>query len=488
MGNPRRRVGAGATSTSRLALVAVVGLSGCAASRARTFGDVIVHEGSTRPRGGAPSQLSRSRQAVAVIETDVGRGMGFVVDPNGYLITNRHVIEDADHIVSVSFPEIEPSRTYEGVSVVYTDPEHDLALLQIETDDELPYLPLATRKVVPVGRYLHETDDVLTFRRGDEGGEWLSLDRGKVDRLAVYNPVAGKGAFVGVSAPIQRGQSGGPVLDDAGRAVGVVTWIWRDKEGGFAIPIAEANRMLAERPHLDRNDEKVARAESRSRNFLTALGRGDVEGARQLTSPSFARKVRGEAVSAIMGAIESDGMPVMQGFIAAVESLVISDHLTREVAFDRLREMVSRTGTEAFRGELGVADVLPPSQVVTFFFEFGQAYFAAREFGQQEPEAALATAMQRLQTIDAARTFALADAMQTLGGTSVEIDEVELVPAAYAPRALVTLKGQRAPSADDETVAAGAAPQQIAVHMRLEWGDWYVASVGRAVVAEADED
>ncbi|MBX7082190.1 MAG: serine protease [Nannocystaceae bacterium] len=482
MGNPRRdatprQVSFVGSTPALWAVAAALTLGACASARPRAFGDVTVREGSDHPRGGGESQLSRSRRGVAVIETDVGRGMGFVIDPSGYLITNRHVIEDADHIVSVSFPDLEPSRSYEGISVVYTDPEQDLALLRIQTDDELPYVPLATRKIVPVGRYLHETDDVLTFRRGDDGGEWLSLDRGKVDRLAVYNPVAGKGAFVGVSAPIQRGQSGGPVLDDAGRAVAVVTWIWRDKEGGYAIPIAEANRMLTERPPLEDRAEQVSRAEARSRSFLKALGRGDVDGARRLTSPSFARKIRGEVVSTIMGAVEHDGLPVMQGFVAALESIVQSDHLSTEDAYGRLREMVSRTGTETFRDELGVGENLAPSQVVTFFFEFGQAYFAARSFGKEEPDAALAAAMRRLNTIDAARTFALADAMETLGGTAVEIDKVEIVPAAYAPRAIVTLRGTK--PGDD-----GGDAESISVHLRMEWGDWYVASVGRAALTE----
>ncbi|MBC8068805.1 MAG: trypsin-like peptidase domain-containing protein, partial [Deltaproteobacteria bacterium] len=196
-----------------------IAISGCASARGRTYGEVTVHEGADRPQGGNTAQLGRSREAIAVIETDVGRGMGFVIDPRGYVITNRHVIEDADHIESISFPDGEPARTYESIQVVYTDPEQDLALLRIRTDDVLPYVPLASRKVVPVGRYLEEHDVVTTFRRGDDKGDWLALDHGNVDRLAVYNAAAGPGAFVGVSSVVRRGQSGGPVLDEAGRAV-----------------------------------------------------------------------------------------------------------------------------------------------------------------------------------------------------------------------------------------------------------------------------
>jgi len=462
----------------------------CATSRSRDFGEVSVREGASHPTGGAKAQLDRSRGGIAIIETDVGRGMGFVIDPSGYLLTNRHVIEDADHVVSVVFPEIHPTRRYESIQVVYTDPEHDLALLRVTTTEPLPYVPLATRRRLPVARYLAESDPVSTYRRPQGDDRILGLDRGVIDRLAVFNPAAGPGAFLGVSAPIRRGQSGGPVLDDVGRAVGVVTWTWRNGSGGYAIPIGEAAKMLQERPVLDDGPERIARATSRSRTFLSALGRGDVEGARRITSPSFARKIRGEAVSAILAAADVDGaMPVMQGFVAAVESLVDAPATTTEQAYDRLREMVSRTGTDAFREEFGLDAGLESSQIVSFFFEFGQAYYAARSFGNEEPEAAVVAAMRRLQTIDAARTFALATALDTLGGTAVEIDTVELVPGAYAPKALVTLRSDKHGSAvHPDTPAPGevGAPEgRISLHLRMEWGDWYVAGVGRAALSDA---
>lgn len=458
-------------------LASSLGPAACASTRGRDFGEVSVREGASHPRGGGEAQVHRSRQGIAVIETDVGRGMGFVIDPSGYLITNRHVIEDADHIVSVEFPELDPPRTYESIQVVYTDPEHDLALLHVTADEPLPWVPLATRKVVPVGRYLQETDVISTFRRAGDH-EVFALDRGTVQRLAVYNEAAWPGAFVGVTAPIRRGQSGGPVLDDVGRAVGVVTWTWRESTGGFAIPISDATRMLQQRPALEGGAARLERANDRSRRFLEALGSGDVESARRLTSPSFARKVRGEALSAILGADEDGSLPVMQGFVAAVESLVGNPDTTTEAAYDRLREMVARTGTDGFREQLGLDEALASSQIVSFFYEFGQAYYAARSFGHEEPEAAVAAAMRRLQTIDAARTFALADAIDTLGGSAVEIDSVELVPGAYAPKALVTLRSDRLDDANDRDDA------RIALHLRLEWGDWYVASVGRAALSD----
>jgi hypothetical protein len=456
----------------------------------RDVGGVAIQEGADHPRGGDEAALLRSSQAIGIVETDYGRGMGFVIDERGYLITNRHVIEDADHIESVRFPQQNPPKIYESISVVYTDPDQDLALLRIHTEDELPFVPLATRKFLPIGRYVQESDPVVLFKRGDEKGKTLSADHGQVKRLAVYNPAAGPGAFVGVTSAVQRGQSGGPVLDPHGRALGIVTWTWRDRDGGFAIPIVEATRMLAERPKLDSHDDRLERAEVRGRRFLSALGQGDVEAARRLTSPSFARKLRGESVAAIMGAAEHDGMPVLQGFVAAVESIANDPKLESEAAYIQLREIVERTGTETFRDALGLHEGMARGQIISFFYEFGQAYYAARQFGKELPEKALDAALRRLRTVDAARTFALADAVDTLAGNAVEIAHVEIVPGAYAPRAIVHLRGMKPGSRPTKVGKGGAVKlddvdgenETIAVHLRLEWGDWYVASVGRATM------
>jgi S1-C subfamily serine protease len=471
--------------------IAWLGIAGAAtgcAGRVRDVGGIAIQEGTDRPRGGAEAQLARSSAAIAIVETDYGRGMGFVIDARGYLITNRHVIEDADHIESVRFPQQNPPKVYESISVVYTDPDEDLALLRIHTDDDLPFVPLATRKLLPVGRYVHEEDPIVLFKRGDDVTDPLRAEYGEVARLAVYNPAAGPGAFVGVSPAVARGQSGGPVLDRQGRALGVVTWTWRDREGGFAIPIAEATRMLTERPSLDNADDRKERAETRSRRFLTALGSGDVDSARRLTSPSFARKLRGESVAAIMGAAENDGMPVLQGFVAAIESVANDPKLETEAAYDQLREIVERTGTETFRDALGLHEGVARGQIISFFYEFGQAYYAARQYGKELPEKALDAALRRLRTVDAARTFALADAVDVLAGNAVEISHVEIVPGAYAPRAIVHLRGVKPGSRPTKVGKGGAVKleavdgdaESIAVHMRLEWGDWYVASVGRA--------
>ena len=466
-----------------LGLGLLVDAGGGCAGRPREYEGVSVIAGPGHRSMSNRDLVARVEKGIAVIETDVGRGMAFVIDPSGYLLTNRHVLEDADHIETVTFPALDPPRVYESAKIVYIDPERDLALLYVNAPDPLPRLPLAARKSVPVGRYLHEKDPVVMLRyatmdKGDTETEFSALNA-SVTTLSAVNPAAGPGSFIGVNTKVKQGQSGGPILDRFGRVVGVVTWTWKDRGGGYAIPISDATKMLDERPKLVSDDEHETRVATRSREFLAALGRGDVDDARRLTSPSHARRVREATLAEIFANFDENGMPVIQGFIAAIESLVGE---SSETQFERLREIVARTGSPEFRKELGVRDDVDQAQVMSFFLEFGQAYLIARSLGEQDPGQALETAMKRLQTVDAARTFAIADALEELAGNEIEIEAVKVGPGAYTPTAVVSLKTQRR----EPTLQArfGGKPQALTLHMKLEWGDWYVAEVGKTPLSE----
>jgi S1-C subfamily serine protease len=436
--------------------------------------------------------VARLEKGIAVIETDVGRGMAFVIDPSGFLLTNRHVLEDASHIETVTFPALEPPRVYESAQIVYIDPARDLALLHVNAPEPLPRLPLAVRKSVPVSRYINEKDPVVMLRysahdKGDTDTEFSALNA-SVTTLSAVNPAAGPGKFIGVNTKVKQGQSGGPILDRFGRVVGVVTWTWKDRGGGYAIPISDATKMLDERPKLDSDQQHETRVATRSREFLAALGRGDVDDARRLTSPSHARRVREAALAEIFENFDENGMPVIQGFLGAVESLVGKPS---DAQFERLREIVSRTGSPEFRKELGVDAGVDQAQVMSFFLELGQAYLVARSLGEQQPGEALETAMKRLQTVDAARTFALADALRELAGSEIEIAAIKVVPGAYTPTAVVSLKTQRRPSKLDAQLSSsplrgewGGKAGSLTLHMKLEWGDWYVAEVGKTPLSE----
>jgi hypothetical protein len=451
--------------------VAALALGAGCAGRGHTVKGVEIVEGSARRSLDPDALARRSAGAVGVVTTDIGRGMAFVIDPRGYLISNRHVIEDADHIEDIVFPALDPPLRFVGVEVVYIDPRQDLALLRVDTRRPLPWLPLATDRDRPPTAYLADADRVLVLARrppsrglGDAAG--LVAHVGHIDELAVENPAVGPGPYLGLSPDVRRGQSGGPVIDRFGRAVGVVTWMWKDRPGGFAIPIGHAARMLAERPVLASLADHETRAAERAAEFLAAIRGDEFEVARRITSPSHARRVRQQTVDLLLDQVPRE---LVAAYVDALEELLQTARARNEDPFADLRAVIGATGGNDLRELVGAR--LSRTQVMAFFYEFGQAYLAARTFGELDGEASAQAAVERLHSLDAARSFALAESLERLARPGLAVERVDVLSGAYAPRALVRLRD--APGAS----IAGAERDGVVLQMRWEWGDWYVADV-----------
>jgi len=451
-----------------MTLAACVAMTACAS--AREFNGVRVARGSKGRAMEAATVAQRSAGSIGVVVTDNGRGLGFVVDPAGYMLTNRHVVEDADYIEMVQFPGLDPAPEYTQVEIVYIDPVRDLALLRIASDEPLPYLRLATREKTPVSDYVSERDEVVLLSREVDPDEVDELDEdpgllvhtGRVERLEVYNAGVGRGPYLGVSARIERGQSGGPVLDRWGRAVGVVTWTWKDQKGGFAIPISEVARMIANRPKLETSSEQRSRAEDRARDYIAALGTASVDDLRRLTSPSLAREVRGETVDVLLDRVFEGAL---QGFIGTLEDLLADGARGKVDPFEAFEVVVEGTGSDASMRRLGVEDSMSSDAVVAFFYEIGSAYMAARWYGDYGQRDALMVALQQVHSLDTARNIVLAETLDQLVGLRAEVANIEVVDGFYAPQAIATVNVGRG--------------KQIRMKMKLEWGDWYVVGIDR---------
>ncbi len=459
--------------------------SGCAG--VKQYDGVKVTQGR-KARTLQPLDLAQHAAAsVGVVETDVSRGLAFVVASDGYLLTNRHVIEDADHIERIDFPALSPPRSFGSVQVVYIDPSRDLALLKVDPDKPLPALHFATNADQPMSRYLAEKDRVLLLDRVAEDGERAVDGRelevgyiahlGRVRDLRTYNEAVGPGPFFGVSNDVQRGQSGGPVLDRYGRAVGVVTWTWKHQRGGYAIPISEAVDMLATRPSLETEQGRQDRLKTRVDRFMTALYGGQVDDARRMISPTYARSVRTHTIELLAEAMAGDGQQAVFEFVKGLEEMLAeageAEAGEESRSFDRMHNWVLATGTDTFMEKLGLQGRIDRNQVVSFFFEFSQSYISSRRWGGSQPEAAIDSALLHLQTLDAARTFAFAELASTLDDRKVSIERVEMIPGVYAPQAVVTLKIK--PKVDRD--GPQDTPRRLVLQMRLEWGDWYMAQL-----------
>jgi S1-C subfamily serine protease len=168
-----------------------------------------------------------------------GSGSGFVWDAQGHVVTNNHVVEGATRaLVRLADGRAYPAR------LVGAAPEHDLAVLHIEAGSEQP-LPLA----VGISEDLQVGQGV--FAIGNPFGLDWTLTTGIVSALDRELP--GKHGtiirgLIQTDAAINPGNSGGPLLDSAGRLIGVNTAIYSPSGSsagiGFAVPVDTVNRVV----------------------------------------------------------------------------------------------------------------------------------------------------------------------------------------------------------------------------------------------------
>lgn len=430
-----------------------------------------------------PEQVAQ-RAAVSVVrvETDVGEGMGFVIDPAGYVVTSRHVVEEVGHVNAVVWPGVADGWESRSVEIAYIDPVHDLALLKVSPpSDEIRAIPLTGAgdeafDVEGTGRRVVVTAAV------DAPDLSLAAEVGAVSDLDVRNEAVGPGPYLGVTNPIVRGQSGGPVLDLRGRAVGVVTWIWKDKPGGFAIPSNRVVEMLDKRPLLNTPSENRARVEARIKAFTSAVENLGEADPRRFIAPSSARQIRSRTVGILRARLSPQGM--MQ-FAQMLDQLAAESEYDAEMALMRLNVLVTRTMTRDMLSAMGLEGVLPRQQVVTFFLEFGKAYLSGRIYGAYGREESLQVAQRRLQTLDSGRTFLMAEFLTMLEGVEPRVEELTITPGAYGPRAVARL-----------STTVGGAREPVYVQLAMEWGDWYIVDVhrrdgaprGKVASVERDDD
>ncbi len=159
-------------------------------------------------------------------------GSGFIVDKSGYILTNNHVIDDASRI-SVKLQSGEEFVA----KVIGTDEETDLAVLKIEAGRELPFIKLGNSDAAEVG------DWVLAI--GSPFGLDQTVTAGIISKTRRETPYASQfQKFIQTDAAINRGNSGGPLVDMNGDVIGINSQIATstgDYNGiGFALPSNEA--------------------------------------------------------------------------------------------------------------------------------------------------------------------------------------------------------------------------------------------------------
>jgi len=161
-----------------------------------------------------------------------GSGSGFVVTADGYILTNNHVINDAEDI-RVSLPGLD--RPLEA-EIVGTDPSTDLAVLKVEHEDPLPYLEFGDSDQLQVGDWAIAIGNPLGQLAGSMTVGIVSA-KGRSD-LRIQGGTPRYQDFIQTDAAINFGNSGGPLVDSHGHVIGVNTAINASGQNiGFAIPV-----------------------------------------------------------------------------------------------------------------------------------------------------------------------------------------------------------------------------------------------------------
>ncbi|MFO0691484.1 MAG: trypsin-like peptidase domain-containing protein [Myxococcota bacterium] len=164
-------------------------------------------------------------------------GSGVIFDRNGHVLTNEHVVARADR-VAVTLGD---GREFDA-ELVGADPNNDLAVLRILTNEPLPFTPPGESRDLMVGEPVIAIGNPFGFSNSVTTGVLSAVDRSLNAR--------GSFAFHGLlqtDAAINPGNSGGPLLNAEGELVGINAAIYGGAEGiGFAIPIDVARRVIKE--------------------------------------------------------------------------------------------------------------------------------------------------------------------------------------------------------------------------------------------------
>jgi serine protease Do len=161
-------------------------------------------------------------------------GSGFVISADGFVITNNHVIEGATKV------RVRLDGRYFDAEVKGTDPATDLALLKVDAGDGLAFLPLGDSEALRVGDYVMAIGNPLLLDHTVTVGVVSAKGRaiGLTPDVSFEN-------FIQTDAAINRGNSGGPLVNLRGEVIGIATAMnWGAENIGFAVPVATLKSVL----------------------------------------------------------------------------------------------------------------------------------------------------------------------------------------------------------------------------------------------------
>ena len=268
-------------------------------------------------------------------------GSGFIIDPSGLVVTNHHVIAGAFEIV-VTLND----GTQLDAELVGTDAKTDLALLEVEAAGTLPYATFGDSDTTRVGDWVLAIGN--PFGLGGTATTGIVSARGRDIQSGPFDD------FLQIDAPINKGNSGGPLFDVTGQVIGVNTAIFSPNGGnvgiGFAIPASQAGPIvdqLREHGHVERGWLGV-QIQSIDDDIAAGLGLKEAE-------------VRGVLVASVV-----DGSPAAAAGLEAGDVIMAFDG----EAIDTIRDLTRAVAAAGPNGEI-VLELWRGEQTTTRHVQLG---------------------------------------------------------------------------------------------------------------------
>jgi serine protease Do len=312
-------------------------------------------QGGDDEEGGTPPQGGRTEKGQPKLPTQQSSGSGFFISPDGYIVTNNHVVENAETIKVVLKDERELDA-----KIVGRDEATDLAVIKV-TGGPYPFVNFENSGKPRVGDWV--------FAVGNPFGLGGTATAGIV---SAYGRDIGETFvdYIQIDAPINRGNSGGPTFDIYGRVIGVNTAIFSPTGGsvgiGFAIPADVAEQVTQQLIHGGKIQRGYIGATIQ--NFTTemaeAQGLGDQKGAiiSDLT-PGGPSQRAGVMPGDVVVAVNGHGVKSSSELTREVAKARPGDILRLDVIRDGRHRMVEvHSGARPSESELASNDNTPGRQ------------------------------------------------------------------------------------------------------------------------------
>ena len=175
-------------------------------------------------------------------QTGQAAGTGFILSESGYIMTNKHVVEDAK-TVNVT---LNNGRTYKNVEIVGTDPLNDTAILKVENPEDFKPVTIGDSKTVNVGQEVIVIGNALgEYSNSVTSGIISGTGRELIASDQSGNAYEKLTDMIQTDAAINGGNSGGPLVNAAGQVIGIATaYASTSQTVGFAIPISNVKGII----------------------------------------------------------------------------------------------------------------------------------------------------------------------------------------------------------------------------------------------------